>query len=122
MGELTHLHEVSQTPSYASVDATLLFLIAIARHVLWTADPGMFEGLRGNVDRALAWLDRKSAENAAGSANCSASRRTGSPGVCTLAVPCCRMASIRWCCTAWPSAMPLCHCGSRGMVMARRHR
>jgi glycogen debranching enzyme len=66
VGELTHLHEVSQTPSYASVDATLLFLIAVAKHVLWTGDLQVFTALRSNVDRALAWLDRKTAENAAG--------------------------------------------------------
>lgn len=66
VGELTHLHEVSQTPSYASADATLLFLIAIAKHVLWTGDLTMFQALRSNVDRALAWLGRKMAENAAG--------------------------------------------------------
>jgi glycogen debranching enzyme len=66
VGELTHLREVSQTPSYASVDATLLFLIAVAKHVLWTGDLQVFTALRSNVDRALAWLDRKTAENAAG--------------------------------------------------------
>jgi glycogen debranching enzyme len=66
VGELTHLHEVSQTPSYASVDATLLFLIAVAKHVLWTGDLQVFMGLRSNVDRALSWLDRKTAENTAG--------------------------------------------------------
>lgn len=66
VGELTHLHEVSQTPSYASVDATLLFLIALARHVLWTGNLQVFTALRSNVDRALSWLDRKTAGNAAG--------------------------------------------------------
>ena len=66
VGELTHLHEVSQTPSYASVDATLLFLIAIAKHVLWTGDLTVFQTLRPNVDRALAWLDRKTADNSGG--------------------------------------------------------
>jgi len=66
VGELAHLHEVSQTPSYASVDSTLLFLIAIARHVAWTGSLALFEALRPNIDRALAWLDRKAGENAAG--------------------------------------------------------
>ena len=66
VGELAHLHEVSQTPSYAAVDATLLFLIAIARHVEATGDLDVFGTLRPNVDRALAWLDRKAAENEAG--------------------------------------------------------
>ena len=66
VGELAHLHEVSQTPSYAAVDSTLLFLIAIARHVGATGNLGLFETLRSNIDRALAWLDRKAAENEAG--------------------------------------------------------
>jgi len=66
VGELAHLHEVSQTPSYAAVDSTLLFLIAIARHVETTGDLGVFEALRSNIDRALAWLDRKAGENEAG--------------------------------------------------------
>ena len=66
VGELAHLHEVTQTPSYASVDSTLLFLIAIARHVEWTGSLALFEALRPNIDRALAWLDRKTAENESG--------------------------------------------------------
>ncbi len=66
VGELAHLHEVTQTPSYAAVDSTLLFLIAIARHVTWTGDLGLFTTLRPNVDRALAWLERRSADNEAG--------------------------------------------------------
>lgn len=66
VGELAHLHEVTQTPSYASVDSTLLFLIAIARHVEWTGSLALFETLRPNIDRALTWLDRKTAENEAG--------------------------------------------------------
>ena len=66
VGELAHLHEVSQTPSYAAVDSTLLFLIAIARHVGATGDLDLLEALRPNIDRALAWLDRKTAENEAG--------------------------------------------------------
>ena len=66
VGELAHLHEVSQTPSYAAVDSTLLFLIAIARHVGWTGDLGLFKALRPNIDRALAWLDRKTGKDEAG--------------------------------------------------------
>lgn len=66
VGELAHLHEVSQTPSYAAVDSTLLFLIAIARHVEATGDLTLFKTLRSNIDRALAWLDRKTGENEAG--------------------------------------------------------
>lgn len=66
VGELAHLHEVPQRPSYAAVDSTLLFLIAIAHHVNWTGSLALFETLRPNIDRALAWLERKSAENEAG--------------------------------------------------------
>ncbi len=62
VGELAHLHEVSQTPSYAAVDATLLFLIAIARHVDWTGDLALFGKLRPNIDAALCWLSRKLSE------------------------------------------------------------
>ena len=66
VGELAHLHEVTQTPSYAAVDSTLLFLIAIARHVTWTGDLGLFSTLRPNIDRALAWLERRCAADEAG--------------------------------------------------------
>ena len=59
VGELAHLHEVSQTPSYAAVDSTLLFLIAIARHVKATGNLDLFAALRPNIDRALGWLERK---------------------------------------------------------------
>lgn len=63
VGEKAHLHEISQTPSYAAVDSTLLFLIALARHVAWTGTVDLFRELRPNVDRALQWLERKAAEN-----------------------------------------------------------
>lgn len=62
VGELAHLHEVSQTPSYAAVDSTLLFLITIARYVNWTGDPALLRELRPNVDAALGWLNQKLAE------------------------------------------------------------
>ena len=59
IGEMAHLHEVQQTPSYASVDSTLLFLIATARHVNWTGDLALLAELRSNVDAALGWLKRQ---------------------------------------------------------------
>ncbi len=59
VGEMAHLHEVSQTPSYAAVDSTLLFLISIARHVGWTGDMALLTELRPNVDAALGWVMRK---------------------------------------------------------------
>ena len=66
VGELAHLDEVSQTPSYATVDSTLLFLIAIARHVAWTGEMALFDLLRPQIDRALDWLNRKTDENESG--------------------------------------------------------
>jgi glycogen debranching enzyme len=66
VGEMANLREVPQTPSYASVDATLLFLIAIARHAEWTGSLELFKMLRPNIGRALAWLDQNAAENDSG--------------------------------------------------------
>ena len=62
VGERAHLHEATQTPSYAAVDSTLLFVIAVARHTLWTGDLALARELRPNVEAALDWLDRKLAE------------------------------------------------------------
>ena len=59
VGEMAHLAEVQQTPSYAAADATLLFLIAIARHVGWTGDMALLTELRPHVDAALGWLRRQ---------------------------------------------------------------
>ena len=59
VGEMAHLREVQQTPSYAAVDSTLLFLIATARHVNWTGDMALLNELRPNVDAALDWLKRQ---------------------------------------------------------------
>lgn len=63
VGEMAHLHEVPQTPSYASVDSTLLFLIAIARHAVWTGSLDLFQALRSNVERALRWVDDREARD-----------------------------------------------------------
>ncbi len=54
VGEMAHLGEVQQTPSYAAADSTLLFLIATARHVNWTGDMALLTELRPNVDEVLA--------------------------------------------------------------------
>ncbi|MGH6838975.1 MAG: amylo-alpha-1,6-glucosidase [Methylocella sp.] len=57
VGEMANLGEIPQTPSYASIDSTVLFLILIARHASWTGSLDLFNELRGNVDRALRWMD-----------------------------------------------------------------
>jgi glycogen debranching enzyme len=57
VGELARLGEIPQTPYYGSIDSTPLFLVILARHARWTGSLDLFEELRDNVDRALAWLD-----------------------------------------------------------------
>ena len=56
VGEMAHLGEIPQTPSYASVDSTLLFLILIARHAAWAGSLALFNELRESVERALQWM------------------------------------------------------------------
>jgi glycogen debranching enzyme len=79
VGELANLHAIPQTPSYSSVDSTLLFLIALARHVRWTGDPTLFHDLRSNIDRALAWLDRREAMSASGFVEYGERTKSGAP-------------------------------------------
>ncbi len=57
VGELARLGRIPQTPYYGSVDATSLFLILLGEHATWTGSLDVFRDLRGNVDRALDWLD-----------------------------------------------------------------
>ncbi|MGI8569875.1 MAG: amylo-alpha-1,6-glucosidase [Methylocella sp.] len=56
VGEMANLGEIPQTPSFASIDSTVLFLILIARHAAWTGRLDLFNELRENVDRALRWM------------------------------------------------------------------
>lgn len=63
VGEMAHLREIPQTPSYASIDSTLLFLILIARHAAWTGSLDLFHELRANVDRALEWMGARTNRN-----------------------------------------------------------
>jgi len=55
-GELAHLGLVPHTPYYGSIDATLLFLILIARHAAWTGTLVLFTELHDAVERALEWV------------------------------------------------------------------
>jgi len=57
-GELAKLDEIPHTPYYGSVDATILFLIVLARHAVWTGELSLFRELKDNVERALEWMDR----------------------------------------------------------------
>src|SRR5262249_40145056 len=47
---------VPHTPYYGSIDATLLFLILIARHATWTGTLTLFNELHDTVERALEWV------------------------------------------------------------------
>lgn len=66
VGELARLGEIPFTPYYGTVDATLLFLILIARHAEWTGSLELFRELEGNVARALAWAYSNMRQSAAG--------------------------------------------------------
>ncbi len=56
VGEWARTGKIPHTPYYGSIDATLLFSIVLARHAAWTGSLDLFEELRGNVERALAWM------------------------------------------------------------------
>ena len=58
VGEMANLGEVPQRPGFGSVDATLIFLILLARHAKWVGSTALFDELRGAVERALDWVDR----------------------------------------------------------------
>ena len=66
VGEMAHLAEVPQTPSYASIDSTPLFLIAIGQHATWTGSLDLFRELRPNIERALRWMDERAARDGRG--------------------------------------------------------
>jgi glycogen debranching enzyme len=56
LGELAQLHQVPHTPYYGSVDATPLFVMALAEYVRWTDDLEFAADLRTNLDLSLTWI------------------------------------------------------------------
>jgi glycogen debranching enzyme len=56
--ELATLNEIPQTPYFGSVDSTPLFLVLLGLHSAWIGSLDVFEELRDNVYRALAWIDQ----------------------------------------------------------------
>ena len=56
-GELANLRAIPHTPYFGSVDATPLWLLAVAELTMWTGDLDGFDFRRDAVDAALAWLD-----------------------------------------------------------------
>jgi glycogen debranching enzyme len=57
-GELAHFKLITQTPSYASADATPLYLIAL--HAAWkaTGDRALIEQNLRTAEACLAWIDK----------------------------------------------------------------
>lgn len=55
--ELAKAGRIPYTPFYGTIDATILFLLVVARHARWTGTLDLFRELADNVDRALAWAD-----------------------------------------------------------------
>ena len=58
LGEMAHLNEIPQTPSYGSVDSTPLFLILLAEHAHWTGSLDLFRELKPNIQRAFEWISK----------------------------------------------------------------
>jgi glycogen debranching enzyme len=57
-GEMARLGEIPHTPSYATADATPLWLMLLAETFRWTGDRALVEELWAPALRALDWLDR----------------------------------------------------------------
>ena len=62
VGEMANLHEVPYTPYYGTVDATPLFVLLLGEYVRSTGDLGLWRQLKGNLVRALEWIDRNGAD------------------------------------------------------------
>ncbi|MDQ6884784.1 MAG: amylo-alpha-1,6-glucosidase [Candidatus Dormibacteraeota bacterium] len=58
VGEMANLREVPYTPYYGTVDATPLFVVLLGEYIRWTGDRGLWRRLKGNVIRALDWIDQ----------------------------------------------------------------
>ena len=58
VGEKANLGEVPYTPYYGTVDATPLFIIVLGQYLRWTGDVALWRQLKGNLVRALAWIDQ----------------------------------------------------------------
>lgn len=55
IGEMANAGLIPHTPFFGSVDATLLFLILMARYTVATGNLELFRELQGPVEAALAW-------------------------------------------------------------------
>ncbi len=57
-GELANIGEIPHTPYYGSIDSTLLFLIYMEEHYLWTGDIEFVQKMRPSIESAIAWMDK----------------------------------------------------------------
>ncbi|MEP7112135.1 MAG: glycogen debranching N-terminal domain-containing protein, partial [Ilumatobacteraceae bacterium] len=57
VGELTKFGERPQGPSFASADATPLFLILLEETERWTGDDALVKELEANARAAIDWID-----------------------------------------------------------------
>lgn len=56
-GELANVAAIPQSPAYyGAVDATMLFLVLLARYVRWSGDLALARELRRHAEAALAWM------------------------------------------------------------------
>ncbi|MFI5243221.1 MAG: glycogen debranching N-terminal domain-containing protein, partial [Gemmatimonadales bacterium] len=56
--ELTRANLIPYSPYYGTIDATVLFLILVARHEAWTGSLELFDELREHIELALAWIGK----------------------------------------------------------------
>lgn len=56
-GDMARSHQLPQTPYYGTVDATALWVMTFARHVLTHDDAALFAELLPTARRALRWLE-----------------------------------------------------------------
>lgn len=57
-GELAQLHEVPHTPYYGTIEATILWIIALEETYRWKADLTLLKECRTALDLALNWIDQ----------------------------------------------------------------
>ncbi|MDQ3548952.1 MAG: amylo-alpha-1,6-glucosidase, partial [Chloroflexota bacterium] len=55
-GDLSRRGVIPFARYYGTVDATPLFLLMLSEYLDWTADDGLLDELRPNVERALEWI------------------------------------------------------------------
>jgi len=56
-GELAYFHLIPHTPYYGTHEATTFYVWTAAQAWRWHGDRDVLDGMRSNVERALAWID-----------------------------------------------------------------